>query len=398
MRAGPGQEYPLVASCENTHRGVHPRQDNELFKELDLYKPNTRQFIALLLVLICTALAASVAPAQDATELPNATPAPGPQATGGAGAADQVEAWIKENIGEVAQPESVPTEAQAGAAPATTPAIQSLAQPSAQPGGSLDWASGALTFTTEEIVPADSISPQRHRAMGLRRATLRARKALLGAVENLSLDGRRKVLNTLSQVEIRAVRAHLQNSRVQQREEMAEDGSMHLFVSSLASLRGDMANLLMPGSEPFLGGVPDTIELTIGQVPVPIRDPEQASYRTSMAELGGFTGLVVDARGLEARPALLPVVADPSGLTAYGSFQVAREDAARKGVVIYTRNPEGNLLRSRAGKSPLTVRALAVSGANKADLVISYEDAILVRTLFKKQDVKNHCRAVIILD
>lgn len=356
---------------------------------------------------------------QDARPLP-------PAAVGSAGAADQVENWIRENLAGMREEGAAEPATKPGTEPGTefgigtaqppeaptapgppdlpgqaTPglAASGMAAPDlAAPGGSVNWAVGSMSFTAQEFVAPDSLNPARDKAMALRRATLRARKALLDAVLSLPLDGRRNVGGALNDAELAAVQTYLQNSRIQQQEAGVEGGGTRLSVTALADLRDDFAELLMPGTEPFLGGLPGTIRLTGPPVPEPGLDPEQNAYRTSMVELGGFTGLVVDVRGLGMAPALLPVVADPAGLAAFGPFQVAREDAVRSGAALYATHPKASLVTARVGSSPLVVRALAISGRNKADVVISTQDAVLVRTLFKNQDVRSNCRAAIILD
>ncbi len=353
-------------------------------KEFSLTKWMIMLLVALTLVLAGIAFAQGSASAS----LPEETTETS-KGLASSGASTQVDDWIDQNLQEL-------KEERATEQVNLTPLPSGyLAQDDA---GLVDWGNGLLSFTVEEKLSSDSLSPARDHAMAVRRATLRARKMLMDTVVALPLDGSRTVGGTISPKGLESVRSLLQNSSFTQAEFLAEDGSNVVAVTATAELRGGLAELIMPVTDPFLGGVPDTVELTIGILVKPERDPKQVAYRTSMAELGGFTGLIVDARGTEAKSSLLPLVADPSGLTAYGPFQVSRENAAANGVVIYVKSSANSLVRSRAGKIPLKVKALAASGQNMADLVVSYEDAILIRSLFKNEDVKNHCRAVVILD
>ncbi len=305
------------------------------------------------------------------------------------GASTQVDAWIDLNLQDIKQ-ERAAVQVNQTLLPSGY-IVEGV-------GSLVDWGNGRIASTVEENISSDSYNLVRDHAMAVRRATLRARKVLMDMVVALLLDGSRTVGDTFTPERLENVRYFLQNSNLSQAEFQAEDGSNVVSVTAMAELRGGLAELIMPITDPFLGGVPDTVELTVGTLVKPERDPKQVSYRTSMAELGGFTGLIVDARGTGAKSSLLPLVADPSGLTAYGPFQVSREAAAENGLVLYVKSSANSLVRFRTGNIPLKVKALAASGRNMADLVVSYEDAILIRSLFKNEDVKNHCRAVVILD
>jgi hypothetical protein len=315
-----------------------------------------------------------------------------------------VEQWLEQNrpATESAVEPAVEPGSERGRMPA--PAMPPV-QPPAPGGlssvlgsGSVDWGNGRAAFSAGERLSPDEHNPGRARALALRRATLAARKALLDGVLSLALDGSRTVGSALPASTLDTIRALVQNSPVQQEELPDADGGMTLTVTAVMELRGELAELLLPAAEPFLAGVPPTTALTVSQVPRPQPDPDQASYRSSMAELGGFTGLVVDARGLGAVPALLPLVLDPEGLQAYGPFQISRDDAVENGAALYVEDPANSLLGSRAGSTPLKVRALAVSGPGMADIVVSETDARFIRTLFKNEDARHRCAVVVVID
>lgn len=349
--------------------------------------------------------------AQDVTQLPASQDAPASVAPSRA-----VEEWIKQNA--PAEASEAPAASSAAQAEERVPALSSptLSGPtlpgptlpgrtppppggmrSVLPGGFVDWGNGHAAFTAEERLDPALASPARARAMAVRRASLQARKDLLDALLSLPLDGSRTVASALDPAGTAHLRSVVQNSPVQQ-EEFEADGAMGLAVTAVGELRGELADILLPAAEPFLAGVPPTTELTVASVPAPRLDPEQAAYRASMTELGGFTGLVIDARGLGAAPALLPLVLDPHGVQAYGPFQVSRDDVMENGAAIYVADPANSLLKARTGATPMTVRALAVSGANKTDLVVSEQDARFIRAMFKNEDARHRCAVVVVLD
>lgn len=98
-------------------------------------------------------------------------------------------------------------------------------------------------------------------------------------------------------------------------------------------------------------------------------------------QVGTYTGLVIDARGMDLAPTFCPNIFDTNGRGIYGVENVDRDYAANNGIVEYAvgnaRWSEVESGRSRAGSIPLIVKAVEVKAAhvNKCDVVISVEDA-----------------------
>jgi len=91
-----------------------------------------------------------------------------------------------------------------------------------------------------------------------------------------------------------------------------------------------------------------------------------------------FSGLVVDARAVEAAPALVPEVIDENGRQVYGPAFVSREFAVQYGAGIYA--PCINeIVKNRVGPKPLVIRALKAIGPHRSTLVISNGDASSLR-------------------
>ncbi|MBI4400745.1 MAG: hypothetical protein HY581_03845 [Nitrospirae bacterium] len=111
----------------------------------------------------------------------------------------------------------------------------------------------------------------------------------------------------------------------------------------------------------------------------------------------GYTGLVIDARGLGVKPAFFPGILDEKGAVLYGPETVDRASAEKNGMVQYHALPKGATLSSvfgeqayvirpvqvtmapREGRRPLKIKATDKAGALKANIMISSEDAKKIR-------------------
>lgn len=276
--------------------------------------------------------------------------------------------------------------------------------------GRVDWTTGEITVSTE----ASSGSGYQS-SLAVRKAIVQARKHLYDILASLNLDSERTIgvyLSGDSAVQSR-VRSLLQNSRMDRFSQVGR-----VAVRAGADLRGTLAKALFPYSVQFQGGVSPQMSVLVSDCleqspkikelvpelspPALVRSPvfaqELLPTEADFAAMGLYTGLVVDARGLGALPALLPLVFDVKGQGVYGPHMVGREAAARLGVVTYVRSEKSRAVRSRSGRSPFLTKALAVAGSGRSDLVISEEAGEIARGLFKRRSVLSRCSVVVLLD
>lgn len=257
---------------------------------------------------------------------------------------------------------------------------------------SIDWGSGNISVSKELTVDPERFDATHQIALELRRAAVNARKQMLEVVYDLRIDGATTVAAYLAENDAAdaQVRRLIQNSKLERPEFL--DGQGTLVVSE--SLRGQLAELILPTTIQFQSGIPPKLSLGLDSLAA-MNTVEPTSM---MAGSGTYTGLVVDASSLAGiQPALAPVVYGRDGEAVYGPFRISRSSAAERGVVAYSMSADPVLVRERAGDRPLVVQALAAAGSGKTDLIISGTDAALVRILLKDPAVLEQCKVVIAL-
>lgn len=120
--------------------------------------------------------------------------------------------------------------------------------------------------------------------------------------------------------------------------------------------------------------------------PKPLPAPTPAAVQTynpaPQAQVaGGYTGIVIDARGTNLVRTFCPVIYDTNGRAIYGVHNVDKDYAISQGIVEYAEGPERwqamGIGNTRAGSNPLIVKLVSLRErcANKCDVVISVEDA-----------------------
>lgn len=158
-----------------------------------------------------------------------------------------------------------------------------------------------------------------------------------------------------------------------------DDGSVEMTVEM--SIDGNLADILLPADQFSTTTTPAT--------------PNNSHSTTSAS--GVFSGLVIDCSAISLRPALAPKVIDQTGREIYGSANVDREFAIQQGMMGYLKDITKAKGNTRIGDNPLTIKAVATSGANNVDIVISNDDANKLADLSTKLNFLRECKVIAII-
>lgn len=274
--------------------------------------------------------------------------------------------------------------------PSAASAFQGYVQ-SYEGNGTIAWGSGDVAVVRGLPVPGEGAN-ERMSPLLVRRATTQARKQMLDMVMGVRIDSKRTISAYLAgDAELAArVRGAIQNSPFERPAIFDEGGVIRVSES----LRGKLAELVLPTTIPFQSGIPPKLSTSMEQ--------SMSFTDNGLEEVGGgafgYTGVVIDARGLKVTPALAPVVYGQDGVGAYGAFVVSRASAIEYGVLAYATTTNVEALRERVGEKPLTVKALSAYGSWRTDLIISSPMARLIRSIMRPGDIVNNCRVVIVID
>ena len=297
--------------------------------------------------------------------------------------------------------------------------------------GKIDWQTGLVTAVGIGAPPANAVNMAQARAMAVRAATVVARRNLLEIIKGVQIDSATTVENYMvtNDIIVTQVRGFLQNSQILDTAYM-EDGSVEVTVG--ISLRGGLANVIIPRTIPFGTKIRKQESEPAPAVPSPPevqkKEEEQqkpdvrVEHEEKKSEPGPvasesrieskevkpqskptaprmvYTGLLVDARGLGARPAMSPKILDENGQEVYGSALVSREYAIQQGMAGYAKDPDRASKNPRIADTPFVVKAVMAKGKARTDLVIPNDVANQLRELAKNQSFLEKCKVMIVLD
>ncbi len=243
--------------------------------------------------------------------------------------------------------------------------------------GKVDWTTGVVTAAGIGAPPSQPANAAQARAMAERTAQVVALRNMLEAVKGVRVDSTTTVENFIvtSDIVKTQVNGMIQGAMIMDKKYMS-DGSIEVTIGM--RLTGALADALLPKTGPAAAA--------------PATPPSGTS--TGQA----YTGLIVDARGLGARPAMAPKILNEDGKEIYGSASINRDWAVREGMAGYMKDEAAARKNPRVADKPLMVKAIKVSGDARVDLVISNADAAIIQNASQNLSMLEKCRVIILVD
>lgn len=272
----------------------------------------------------------------------------------------------------------------------------------------VDWNDSKITVQGMGIAPARAVSPAQARMMARRAAVVDGYRQLAEAVQGVNVDAETTVENMMvtSDVIKTKVNAMIKGARIIA-ESVTPDGGYQVtmevsmfgvsnsvaqavltkpavveaFPKPVASVAPSVPSVKVSVNvnanvtpAPSLPTPPSIPAVTPPAAPPPVQPAAPAapqSVASNAGAIGGFTGLVVDCRGLGLKPVMSPVIKNADGQSIYGYKNLNYDKVISEGMAAYTTNPDKI---SRAGGNPLVVKAVSLDNHN-GNPVLSVADA-----------------------
>jgi hypothetical protein len=307
--------------------------------------------------------------------------------------------------------------------------------------GRIDWDRGVLIAYGGAVAPAVAADPARQRLLGLRAARAAAFRSLRALIGQVRIDAGTTVGDAMAASELtRTLAGDLVDEARVLSGSQQESGRLYRIALQL-ELFGRFADIVLPErlfdrpAPPSLTDPRDTFAASYADDSASsyaddsassYADDSASSYADDSASSSAddsasssadypdlfpapanvapprpYTGLLVDARGLDLRPSLAPRVLTEEDLVVYSAAFADRFHVVQTGVTGYSDNFYRARLSDRLGGPegrPLIVTALGMSGHPYAtDLVLSREDGFRVAAADAGGDFLSRCRVVFVI-
>jgi hypothetical protein len=250
----------------------------------------------------------------------------------------------------------------------------------------VNWTTGWVQASAIGVAPPNAVSPAQGRALAITAGTVLARQALLEIARGVAIDSRTTVANLIvtSTVTEARVAGVIRGAQVVRTRDLG-DGSFEVTVAIPAT--GEFANLVVPPAAP-----PSPSPMPPPATPAP--RPQTAQPPSAVV----YTGLVIDARGLNIKPAMAPKVLSEGGQEVYGFSVVDRNWVIQQGMAGYSKDLGSAQAHERVTDRPLTLKAVAAAGSNKTDVVISNADAGMLLGSAQNLTFLEKARVMLVVD
>ncbi len=256
--------------------------------------------------------------------------------------------------------------------------------------GAINWTGGVVEAMGTGIPPTYTYDrkPLTDQQKTFAEATGKAQHNLLEIIVNLRINAESRVIDVVEAYP--SVMAQLRGMvrkapEIENLRQHQYDGTVEVW--SRMNLNGGFSQLILP---------PEIRHIEpIKQILTPENNRSNQS-RARSSEV--FSGMVVDARGMNAVPVLVPRILDENLEEVFGPAYVSREFAVQHGVARYTTDIRQAKFDQRISGNPLIVKALKVLWPGRCDFIISNADAAKLKSASEHLKFLKECRVIIVLD
>jgi hypothetical protein len=244
--------------------------------------------------------------------------------------------------------------------------------------GSVNYSEQTISAIGIGFVPQNAINAGQARRLALRIAKQDALRQLIEIVNGVTLTSETTMSGAMVDDVINTkVRGFIRGARQKGDPKYLSDTSVEVEYSVPMS---GISDLMLP---------PLTVAMAA---------PGEAVTAPSAPTSGGITGIIIDARGLKARPAMAPRILDQNGNAVYGPGTYSREYAVTNGVAGYSKSLEAAQKDARVMGNPLIIKGVATAGSNRTDITVSNADVSKIDSANRSYSVLKDCRVLILLD
>jgi hypothetical protein len=256
--------------------------------------------------------------------------------------------------------------------------------------GTIDWTAGVVEAVGTGVPGTFSYSgkPQAPRPETVFKALNKARHNLLETLVGLRINSQNRVIDiveTYPSIMNKLKDMAHKTPEVETLRKYHYDGTVDVW--SQMRLSGGFSQLILP---------PEIRQIEPIKQVTPRKNLLSSQNRSRSSKI--YSGVVVDARGLQAVPVLAPKILDENWKEVFGPAFASREFAVQHGMVRYTTDMWKAKFDLRVSDNPLIVKGLKTLWPGRCDLIISNADAAKLRSASEHLVFLKECRVIIVVD
>jgi hypothetical protein len=272
--------------------------------------------------------------------------------------------------------------AQSAVRPVTTPVTLPSAQTTLGQSAQINWTAGTLTVKGIGTASKDnSIAAGEVKSLAAARAD--AQRLLVSALRSVRVTS----TTTVRDFELRSdeIKLEIEGSlqyalpvRGSEKVEQKSDGSFLARIEYVVALYGydGIADVLQNGIAASNANKPKPTPPNVAASPAPA--PLGSSTRPAAGTLP-YTGLVVDARGMNYAPCMSPKIWMSNNREVWGTLYSSSDFVNSVGIAAFVQSIEdAQKLPARGAPGQLVIKAVRTTDAGRCDVLVSDSDARLI--------------------
>jgi len=264
--------------------------------------------------------------------------------------------------------------------------------------GTIDWTNGSMKVTGSGAPPAKGSAAQK-RLMARRAAVADGYRQLAELINGVRVDSETIVKDFVTESDtIRTqVSALIKGAKIGDTRYLS-DGSVEVDMMLGMYGRNSLSSVVQPTvlkdhqvNHPTPAKTP---EPTVVRTPEPPIEPSTPDYSGT-----GYTGVIIDCKGLGVAPGMSPMIMDANGKEVYiGDRPIDPDMVVNIGIVGYMRSMSEAKSSSRVGKNPLVIRANQAGGKTRVDAVLSSQNAQLLLQADSRKSFLSESKVIFVID
>ena len=244
---------------------------------------------------------------------------------------------------------------------------------------SINWDTSTVTVTGTGAQPTNAVNPAQARMLARRAAIAEAYRLLAETIKGVNIDAETTVENMMvaSDVIKTKVCACVQGAVIVSENEIMGGGYEVTMSVPLFGVTNSLAGAVITPTtivEPLPTPIPEVIpSMSAGSIQggTIIYTTIGGNKKSPMDAIGGYTGVIIDCRGLGLKPVMSPVIKNEKDISIYGHKNLNYDKVVAEGMVGYASSVSQ---AGRAGSNPLIIKAISLKDHN-SNPIISTADA-----------------------
>ena len=266
--------------------------------------------------------------------------------------------------------------------------------------GGIDWENRIIYAVGDGVMPPDAVSPAQARARAKRAAIDDAYGRMVEMANEVRVDSEsttRDFINENRVVQTK-VTGMARNAEVEEIKQF-DDGLFQIKMKMPMDGAEGLSAKFLPtqiNKVRKVRVISHTKKGTKSSASAP--SSTDAVQETTTQKALNYTGLIINVKGLGAKPAMYPRILDESGNSVYDVASANPNATIEEGLTGYRKSIDAAKQVARIGNNPLIIKAQKINGKYNADIIVSDSDAQKIFQADSKGGILGEAKVVVVID